>query len=79
MDKLKVIFFMIFKAELKIIFNKCRFKIPYLGYIITWYGIKPVPNKLHGIMGNNRISTTTEARFLLGMVQRNMSNQRNFL
>ena len=43
--------------------------IPYLGYIITWEGIKTDPKKLQGIIDIARPTTTTEARSRIGMVQ----------
>ena len=43
--------------------------IPYLGYVITWYGIKPDPKKVLGIMDLRLPNTTTEARALIVMFQ----------
>ena len=43
--------------------------IPYLGYVITTDMIKIDLNKLQCIMDHSIISTETEARALIGMVQ----------
>ena len=59
-------------AELKVNTPKCSFglkDIPYLGYVITRKGIKPVPKKVQGIMDIGRTSTSTKYRALMGMVQ----------
>ena len=58
-------------AGLKFNAHKCSFglkEIPYLGYVITREGIKPDPKKVQGIMDIGRLSTTTEARSLIGIV-----------
>ena len=52
------------KAVLKFNSPKCSFGlkvISYLGFIITWYGIKPGPNKSHGIVDLGRPFTENEA------------------
>ena len=48
-DHLKIIFARLSAAGLKFNENMFSFglnEIPYLGYVITWGGIKPNPNKL---------------------------------
>ena len=58
-------------AGLEVNYTKFSFGlkvIPYLGYVITWVGIKPDPKKLQGIMDIWQHTTTTEAKSLIGMV-----------
>ena len=44
-------------------------EIPYLGYVITWEGIKPDPKKLKRIVDLWRPTTTTEVQALIGVFQ----------
>ena len=61
MEKLRIIFGR-FRAEgLKVNAHKCSFGLEerhYIGYLITWEGIKPNPKKVKGIM-NLRGTTKT--------------------
>ena len=52
--------------------TKCSFGlnyIPYLGYVITWEGIKPDLKKVQRIMDIGRPATTTEVWLLIGVFQ----------
>ena len=71
-EQLIIIFGRLSAASLKANVLKCSFglkEIPYLGYVITREGIKPHPKKVQGIIYLGRSSTTTEARWIIGMVQ----------
>ena len=75
--QLKIIFWRLRAAGLKVNAPKCSFglnEIPYLCYVTTREGIKPNPKKVQGIMDLGRPATTTELRSLIGMIQyyRNM-------
>ena len=62
-DQLRVIFVEMCTAVIQVNVTKCSFglnDITYLGYIITWEGIKPYLNKVHGIMDIERPTTMTE-------------------
>ena len=59
-------------AGFKVNVPNCSFElneIPYLGYVITREGINHDPKKVQGIMDLGRISTTTQARALICVVQ----------
>ena len=50
---------------------KCSFglkEIPYLGYVLTRYYIKPDTEIVQGIMDLGRPATTTESQAIIGMV-----------
>ena len=52
-EQLSIVFSTLRDAGFKADSNMCSLglkEIPYLGYVITWWGIKPDPNKLQGIM-----------------------------
>ena len=70
--QLIVIFDRLHNTGLKFDALKCSYglkDITYLGYVITWYGIKHDLKKVQGIMDLDRPTTTTEARALIVMVQ----------
>ena len=63
-EQLMIIFGRLRAAGLKANYPKCSFglnNIPYLGYVITREGIKPDLNKVQGIMGLERPTTTTKS------------------
>ena len=62
-DQLRVIFVGMCTTVIQVNVPNCSFglnDITYLGYIITWEGIKPDLNKVHGIMDIERSTTMTE-------------------
>ena len=70
-EQMRIIFCVLRATGLKV--NPLKFSfglkyIPYLGYVITREGIKPNPKKVQGIMDIGRPTTTTEARFIIGMM-----------
>ena len=59
-------------AVLKVNAPKCSFGLketPYLGYVITWEGMKPDPKKVQGIINLGLPNSTTEARAITIMAQ----------
>ena len=70
-EKMKVVFSRLFAAGLKVTFPKYIFgskDIPYLGYVITWGGIKPDPKNVEGVLDIRWPTNITEARALIGML-----------
>ena len=62
-EQLRIIFGRLRATSLKVNANKCGFglkEIPYLGYVITWDGIKPALKKVQRIIDIRRTTTTTE-------------------
>ena len=43
--------------------------ITYLGYALTWDGIKPDMDKVQGIMYIGQYTTTTAAWYIIGILQ----------
>ena len=71
-EQLRICFSRICKSGLNNNANKCSFKlkkITYLWYIITREGLKPVLNKIQGIMDIQLPKTTTDCRNIIGAVQ----------
>ena len=63
-EQLNDIFSRLCYSGLKVNSPKCSFglkEIPCLGYVITWYGIKPDLNKVQGVMDFGLPNNTTEA------------------
>ena len=71
-EHLRIIFFRLRATRLKVNATKYSFRlkeITYLGYVITWEGIKPDMKKVQEIMDLGRPTTMTESRVLIRMVQ----------
>lgn len=72
LSKLGKVLELLSQAGLKCNADKCSFgakEVEYLGYLLTWDGIRPVPAKIKSILALSPPKYVRQVRRLLGMIQ----------